>query len=319
MGVHGTGVPLVWLFKPPVLGPHPAMFCHTIFSCAVWEIGMEAVQTAWLLQLALLTARRRKHNLIISIALSSAAAGMERDAAEGAAVAHVPGMDDRIAALKGQRQALKRQLQQTSREVKAQAGSISSLCAMFVLVKLYWHSIVPLAPSSFPSQVFFGEAALHLHRTTCTFNLFVSALRQEKNDAESWNWRANWAPKTSRGSWPSKWPVSSSSFFKTICLTEALVTAVSRGVSSSFLKTICLTEALETAVSKGVRQECGEVTRGRLPNDCCLPRNQKHVFACFGTCFCCGPKKLLRILPTHFRRLCIWHGRVTAHARMKNY
>ena len=112
--------------------------------------------------------------------MSSAAAGMERDAAEGAAVAHVPGMDDRIAALKAERQALKRQLQQTSREVKAQAGSISSLCAMFVLVKLYWHSIVPLAPSSFPSQVFFGEAALHLHRTTCTFNLFVSALRQEK-------------------------------------------------------------------------------------------------------------------------------------------
>jgi capsule polysaccharide export protein KpsE/RkpR len=69
--------------------------------------------------------------------MSSAAADMERDAAEGAAVAHVPGMDDRIAALKAERQALKRQLQQTSREVKAQAGSISSLCAMFVLVKLY--------------------------------------------------------------------------------------------------------------------------------------------------------------------------------------
>ena len=101
------------------------------------KIGMEAVQTAWLLQLARLTARRRKHNLTISIAMSSAAAGMERDAAEGAAVAHVPGMDDRIAALKAERQALKRQLQQTSREVKAQAGSISSLCAMFVLVKLY--------------------------------------------------------------------------------------------------------------------------------------------------------------------------------------
>ena len=28
--------------------------------------------------------------------MSSVAAGMERDAAEGAAVAHVPGMDDRI-------------------------------------------------------------------------------------------------------------------------------------------------------------------------------------------------------------------------------
>ena len=31
------------------------------------KIGMEAVQTAWLLQLALLTARRRKHNLTIYI------------------------------------------------------------------------------------------------------------------------------------------------------------------------------------------------------------------------------------------------------------
>ena len=45
--------------------------------------------------------------MTISIAMSSAAAGMERDAAEGAAVAYVPGMDDRIAALKAERQALK--------------------------------------------------------------------------------------------------------------------------------------------------------------------------------------------------------------------
>ena len=83
-------------------------------------------------------------------------------------------------------------------------------------------------------------------------------------------------------------------------MSEALVTGVSRGVSSSFLKTICLTEALETAVPQGVRQECGEVTRGRLPDDCCLPRHQKHVFACFRTCFCGSTKKLLRILPTIF-------------------
>ena len=286
--------------SPQFWAPTGHVLSHYLPVVQFEKIGMEAVQTAWLLQLARLTARRRKHNLTISIAMSSAAAGMERDAAEGAAVAHVPGMDDCIAALKAERQALKRQLQQTSREVKAQAGSISSLCAMFVLVKLYWHSIVPLAPSSFPSQVFLVK--LHC---TCIAPLVLSIFlfqlcARRKNDAESWNRRANWAPKTSRGSWPSKWPVSSSSFFKTICLTEALVTAVSRGVSSSFLKTICLTEALETAVSKGVRQECGEVTRGRLPNDCCLPRHQKHVFACFGTCFCCGPKKLLRILPTIF-------------------
>ena len=156
---------------------------------------------------------------------------------------------------------------------------------------------MPLAPSSFPSQVFFGEAALHLHRATCTFNLFVSALRQEKKRRRVLKSAGKLSTRSffkticltealviavSRG--------VSSSFLKTICLTEALVIAVSRGVSSSFLKTICLTEALETAVSKGVRQECGEVTRGRLPNDCCLPRHQKHVFACFGTCFCCGPK-----------------------------
>jgi len=32
----------------------------------------------------------------------------------------------------------------------------------------------------FPISIFFGEAALHLYRITCTFNLFVSALRQEK-------------------------------------------------------------------------------------------------------------------------------------------
>lgn len=137
MGVHGTGVPLASLFKPPVLGPTGHVLSHYLPVVQFEKIGMEAVQTAWLLQLARLTARRRKHNLTISIAMSSAAAGMERDAAEGAAVAHVPGMDDRIAALKAERQALKRQLQQTSREVKAQAGSISSLCAMFVLVKLY--------------------------------------------------------------------------------------------------------------------------------------------------------------------------------------
>ena len=123
--------------SPQFWAPTGHVLSHYLPVVQFEKIGMEAVQTAWLLQLARLTARRRKHNLTISIAMSSAASGMERDAAEGAAVAHVPGMDDRIAALKAERQALKRQLQQTSREVKAQAGSISSLCAMFVLVKLY--------------------------------------------------------------------------------------------------------------------------------------------------------------------------------------
>ena len=98
MWVHGTGTPLESLFKPPVLGPHGPtghVLSHYLPVVQPEKIGMEAVQTAWLLQLALLTARRRKHNWT-SIAMSSVAAGMERDAAEGAAVAHVPGMDDRI-------------------------------------------------------------------------------------------------------------------------------------------------------------------------------------------------------------------------------
>ena len=187
MGVHGTGVPFGITFQAPSFGPPPAhVLSHYLPVVQFEKIGMEAVQTAWLLQLARLTARRRKHNLTISIAMSSAAAGMERDAAEGAAVAHVPGMDDRIAALKAERQALKRQLQQTSREVKAQAGSISSLCAMFCV----------------------GEAVLTFHRATCTFIFpisgfflvklhctciaplvlsifFVSALRREKKTTQS--------------------------------------------------------------------------------------------------------------------------------------
>ena len=71
--------------------------------------------------------------------MSSSAAAAVADAAEGAAAAaaaHAPGMDDRLAALKAERQALKRQLQQASREVKAQAagqGTTSSSCAIFVL------------------------------------------------------------------------------------------------------------------------------------------------------------------------------------------
>ena len=37
MGVHGTGVPLASLFKPPVLGPHRPCFVTLSSSCAVWE------------------------------------------------------------------------------------------------------------------------------------------------------------------------------------------------------------------------------------------------------------------------------------------
>ena len=65
MWVHGTGTPLESLFKPPVLGPHGPtghVLSHYLPVVQPEKIGMEAVQTAWLLQLALLTARRRKHN-----------------------------------------------------------------------------------------------------------------------------------------------------------------------------------------------------------------------------------------------------------------
>lgn len=84
----------------------------------------------------------RKHSLTQHSMSSSAAAAVVGDAAEAAApaaAAHAPGMDDRLAALKAERQSLKRQLQQASREVKAQAGpgTMSSLCAIFVLVHMY--------------------------------------------------------------------------------------------------------------------------------------------------------------------------------------
>ena len=83
--------------------------------------------------------------------MSSSAAAAVADAADGAAAAaaaHVPGMDDRLAALKAERQALKRQLQQASREVKAQAGqgTTSSVCAIFVLGVSRLH-LTKFAPS----------------------------------------------------------------------------------------------------------------------------------------------------------------------------
>lgn len=92
---------------------------------------------------------------------SSAAAAVVADAAEAAApaaAAHAPGMDDRLAALKAERQSLKRQLQQASREVKAQAGpgTMSSLCAIFVLVHICIEITCHHAPSSFAYQHLFG-------------------------------------------------------------------------------------------------------------------------------------------------------------------
>lgn len=87
--------------------------------------------------------------------MSSSAAAAVADAADGAAAAaaaaaaaHAPGMDDRLAALKAERQALKRQLQQASREVKAQAGqgTTSSVCAIFVLGVSRLH-LTKFAPS----------------------------------------------------------------------------------------------------------------------------------------------------------------------------
>ena len=302
MGVHGTGVPLASLFKPPVLGPHRPCFVTLSSSCAVWENwhgscpdGMASAAST-----AHSSSQKTQFDYIYSHVVcrrwygkgccgrcccspcardgwpyscfESWKAGLETPAAANQSRSQGPGWFN------------------------------------FILV----------------CHVCVGEAVLTFHRATCTFIFpisgffwwsciapaschlyfqsvcFSSAPGEKTTQSPEIGGQTEHPPKTSRGSWPSKWPVSSSSFFKTICLTEALVTAVSRGVSSSFLKTICLTEALQTAVSKGVRQECGEVTRGRLPNDCCLPRHQKHVFACFGTCFCCGPKKLLRILPTIF-------------------
>lgn len=90
--------------------------------------------------------------------MSSSAAAAVADAADGAAAAaaaHAPGMDDRLAALKAERQALKRQLQQASREVKAQAGqgTTSSLCVPY-LCWVYRDYISP---------------TLHLHLHILTF------------------------------------------------------------------------------------------------------------------------------------------------------
>ena len=65
---------------------------------------------------------------------------------------------------------------------------------------------------------FLGEAALDLHCTTCTFDLFVSALRQKKKQRRVLKSAGKLSTQDlSWLSWPSKGPVSSSSFLKTIC------------------------------------------------------------------------------------------------------
>ena len=118
--------------------------------------------------------------------MSSSAAAAVADAADGAAAAaaaHAPGMDDRLAALKAERQALKRQLQQASREVKAQAGqgTTSSVCAIFVLGVSRLH-LTKFAPSFCTYQHLSGrscfEPASH-HLPLQPFH-FISVLRQEK-------------------------------------------------------------------------------------------------------------------------------------------
>ena len=138
--------------SPQFWAPTGHVLSHYLPVVQFEKIGMEAVQTAWLLQLALLTARRRKHNLIISIAMSSAAAGMERDAAEGAAVAHVPGMDDRIAAFERSKAGL---------ETPAAANQSRSQGPGWFNFILVCHVCV-------------GEAVLTFHRATCTFIFPIS-------------------------------------------------------------------------------------------------------------------------------------------------
>ena len=53
--------------SPQFWAPTGHVLSHYLPVVQFEKIGMEAVQTAWLLQLALLTARRRKHNLTIYI------------------------------------------------------------------------------------------------------------------------------------------------------------------------------------------------------------------------------------------------------------
>ena len=144
----------------PIFGSPRAMFCRNLFEFCIlrkWS-HLEVLQKAWLLPLGHWVAAdstgpkaRRKHKSDAVVSMSSSAAAAVADAAEGAAAAaaaHAPGMDDRLAALKAERQALKRQLQQASREVKAQAGqgTTSSSCAIFVLGVSRLH-LTKFAPS----------------------------------------------------------------------------------------------------------------------------------------------------------------------------
>ena len=110
--------------------------------------------------------------------MSSSAAAAVADAADGAAAAaaaHAPGMDDRLAALKAERQALKRQLQQASREVKHRPGRVQLYPCVPYLCWAYRDYISPNLHLHFAHiNICLAEVALNLHRITCLFNLSIS-------------------------------------------------------------------------------------------------------------------------------------------------
>ena len=143
----------------PIFGSPRAMFCRNLFEFCIlrkWS-HLEVLQKAWLLPLGHWVAAdstgpkaRRKHksDAVEHVVVSCRCCADAAEGAAAAAAAHAPGMDDRLAALKAERQALKRQLQQASREVKAQAGqgTTSSSCAIFVLGVSRLH-LTKFAPS----------------------------------------------------------------------------------------------------------------------------------------------------------------------------
>ena len=116
---------------------------------------------------------------------SAAQAAVAEDAAEGAAAAaaaHAPGMDDRLAALKAERQALKRQLAagvQSRSQGTGWAGyNFILVCHICMLgVSRADISVSRFAPS-FCRRVLINiclaEVALNLHRITCLFTLSIS-------------------------------------------------------------------------------------------------------------------------------------------------
>ena len=180
MGVHGTGVPLASLFKPPVLGPHRPCFVTLSSSCAVWENwhgscpdGMASAAST-----AHSSSQKTQFDYISSHVLcrrwygkgccgrcccspcardgwpyscfESWKAGLETPAAANQSRSQGPGWFNFIL--------------------------VCHVCVGEAVLTFHRATCTFI----FPISGFFGEAALHLHRTTCTFNLFVSALRREK-------------------------------------------------------------------------------------------------------------------------------------------